>query len=142
MGATKTFDVVTKYTGALRPRHCYVRSDGSEGPSIEINVEDVEECREAASLLYALIFDAHDVVANEIFSSRTLSKREIAAQKNYRLLMAVMHRVKSQSVDRIAADLAKENDGLPPELKYGPTGTTSQSTMAKQIRRLIKATRR
>lgn len=127
MGTTKTFDIVSKDTDGLRTRYYYIRSDGSEGPSININVEDVEECREAASLLYALIFDVDDLglVANQIFSTRMLSKREIAAQKNYRLLIAVMHRVKSQSLDQIAADLAKENDGLPPELKYGPTGTTS-----------------
>jgi hypothetical protein len=44
----------------------------------------------------------------------------------------------SRSVEQVAAELAEENKSLPPELRYGPTGTTSPTTMAKQIRRLIK----
>jgi hypothetical protein len=47
------------------------------------------------------------------------------------------------SIDQVAAELAKENDTMPPEsheLRWGPTGTTSPSTMAKQIRRLLKNT--
>jgi hypothetical protein len=145
MVTTKIFgvDVVTKYTGALRPKQCYIRPDGSEGPSIEINVEDVEECKEAVSLLYAVILNDHGVVAaNEIFSKQMLSKRQIAADKNYQLLIAVMHRMKSQSIEKVAAEIAKENDSRPLELRYGPSGTTNPSVMAKQIRRLIKATRR
>jgi hypothetical protein len=39
---------------------------------------------------------------------------------------------------RLANDLAKKNETLPPERRYGPRGTTSPTTMLKQINRVLK----
>jgi hypothetical protein len=39
---------------------------------------------------------------------------------------------------RLANELAKKNETLPPERRYGPRGTTSPMTMLKQINRVLK----
>jgi hypothetical protein len=120
------------------------RHDGSVAASIELDAENIEACKETASLLHAMIRGHHGIaVANEIFSQQLVRKRQIANNKNYLLLNTALQRLgsTSMSIDQVAAELAKENDTMPPEsqeLRWGPTGTTSQSTMAKQIRRLIK----
>jgi hypothetical protein len=149
------------------------RHDGREVASIELDADNIETCKETASLLYTTIFSHHGAAAaNEIFSKQILSKRQIAEQKNFDLLHTALRRLtgrpptwhigeprpeldgwqevtdeagfadtQSRSVEQVAAELAKENDTMPPEsyeLRWGPTGTTSQTTMAKQIRRLIK----
>jgi hypothetical protein len=55
--------------------------------------------------------------------------------------MVAFRKHKQLSVDRVATKLAKENEALPRERRHGPTGTTSTTTMAKQIRRLSKLMR-
>jgi hypothetical protein len=147
MGATKTYGaVIQNCTGRYDDRSSYYYARvgyESGGPSIVINLEDIEDCKEAVSLLYKLIFNDHSpAVANELFSQQILSKRQLAADKNYQLLITVMHRMKSQSIEKVAAEIAKENESRPLALRHGPSGTTNPSVMAKQIRRLIKATRR
>jgi hypothetical protein len=150
------------------------RHDGREVASIELDADNIEACKETASLLYTTIFSRHGAAAaNEIFYKQILSKRQIAEQKNFDLLHTALQRLsgrppiwhlgeprpeldgwwhevtdeagfadtQSRSVEQVAAELAQENDTMPPEsheLRWGPTGTTSQTTMAKQIRRLIK----
>ena len=101
MRTPKTYgDVIQKYTGRYddRSSYYYARADGSGGPSIVINLEDIEDCKETVSLLYRLIFDDHSpAVANELFSQQILSKRQSAADKNYLLLIAVMRRAKNRA---------------------------------------------
>ena len=70
------------------------------------------------------------------------NKRQLAEQKSYRLLTTALQRLcepnfakngepRARTIEQVAAELAEENKSLPPELCYGPTGTTSQTTMAK-----------
>jgi hypothetical protein len=139
-------------------------SDVSAAASIELDAANIEECEAAASQLYTMILSQHGPgVANKIFSQHLFDKREIARHKNFRLLSTALQRLsggtplrqkfeanfveqleinfadtQSRSVEQVAAELAKENDSLPNELRYGPSGTTNPSVMAKQIRRLIK----
>ena len=135
-----------------RKLHKSWRHDGGDGPAIEgltieMDAEDIEECRQAATLVYAAICSRHGAaIANEIFSQQLVRKRQGADHKNYLLLNTALQRLSrstSMSIDQVAAELAKENDTMPPEsheLRWGPTGTTSPSTMAKQIHRLMKNT--
>jgi hypothetical protein len=126
-----------------RRRYSHQLPDGSFGASIEMDAEDIEECRWAAFLLYTTILGVHGRgMANEIFSQQVMTKRQIKKQKNYRLRKIALRFLKdpqSQSVEKVAARLVEINKSRPPEVRYGPTGTTSVATMAKQIGRLLKA---
>jgi hypothetical protein len=124
-----------------RRRYSYPLPDGSFGASIEFDAEDIEDCKETAFLLYTTILSVHGKdVANEIFSQRLMTKRQTAAQKNYRLLKLALRLLSgSRSVEQVAIEIVEINKSRPREVRYGPTGTTSPTTMAKQIRRLMKA---
>jgi hypothetical protein len=141
----------------------------AEAWSIELDVENIEACGNIASTLYRIIKTYHGATAaNEIFSQQMLNRRQVAEEKNFRLLHTALRRLRngppfvekgplsgwkeamkqleadftgtwSRSVEQVAAELVEENKTLPKELRYGPSGTTvSQTAMAKQIRRLIK----
>jgi hypothetical protein len=63
---------------AERKLHRNLRA-GDKGVSIELDAENIDECKEAASLLYATIFSHHGTaIANEIFSQQLVRKRQRA----------------------------------------------------------------
>ena len=102
---------------------------------IEFDVKDLAECNLVASDLYEMIEREHGpIIAQRIFSNVTPTKRRLAFNKNVGLMVA-FRKHKQLGVDQVATKLAKENEALPRERRYGPTGTTSPTTMAKQIRR-------
>jgi hypothetical protein len=108
---------------------------------IEFDVKDLGQCNLVVSDLYEMIERQHGrVIARRIFSKATPTKRGLAFNKNVDL-MVVYRKNKQLGVDRVATKLAKENEALPHERRYGPTGTTSPATMAKQIRRQLKRMR-
>jgi hypothetical protein len=110
-------------------------------PKIEFNVKNEAECKFVLWDLYEMIEEEHGpVVARRIFSEVTPTKRRLAFNKNVGLMVA-FRKHKQLGVDQVATKLAKENEALPRERRYGPTGTTSSPTMAKQIRRLSKLMR-
>jgi hypothetical protein len=105
---------------------------------IEIDPKDIKACAAAAVMLYAMMREHHGTAAaNEIMNRPLLTKRDAADLKNYELLKAADG---DRSVEEVATELAERNKSLPRELRYGPTGSTSPSTLAKQIRRLRKNT--
>jgi hypothetical protein len=105
-----------------------------------IDVKDVVSCEFAVDALYALVQRHHGrVTAQNLFGAKVLTKRGRAGQKNFYLMVAYARMKKP--VDRVAAELAEDNKTLPPEERWGPTGSTSQSTMAKHLRREIKKMR-
>jgi hypothetical protein len=105
---------------------------------IEFDVKDLGQCNIVVSDLYEMIERQHGpVIAQRIFSAASPSKRRLAFNKNV-ALMLVYRKNKHLGVDQAATKIAKENEALPPERRYGPTGTTSPTTMAKQIRRQLK----
>jgi hypothetical protein len=110
-----------------------MKTDGTL--KIELNAKDIEACKLAVLQLYAAIQVHHGIPsANKVMTQFLLSKRNIAAMKNYHLLRAS----EGKSAEQAAAELAEQNKSLPRQSRYGPTGTTSPSTLATQIRRLRK----
>jgi hypothetical protein len=108
--------------------------------SIKFDLKDVEACKKAVTQLYTAIIEYQGIAAaNEVMKTPLLSKRDIATFKNARLLMATRG-YGYRSVEQAAAEIAERNKSLPNELRYGPTGSTSPSTLAKQIRRLLTNT--
>jgi hypothetical protein len=97
-------------------------------------VDDLEQCEQAVFWLHKLIEDKHGLAtAQHLFTRRALTKRRLAAHKNARLIAEYISR--GSSVDKVAAELAGENNKLARDDRHGPTGTTSPATMARQIRR-------
>jgi hypothetical protein len=97
------------------------------------DAKDIEACKAAALQLYAVISHFHGIPsANKVMTQFLQSKKNMAAMKNYRLLRAS----EGKSAEQAAVELAEVNKNLPRNQRFGPTGTTSPSTLAKQIRRL------
>ena len=103
--------------------------------NIEFDVKDLGQCNLVVSDLYEMIEREHGpIIAQRIFSNVTPTKRRLAFNKNV-ALMVIYRQNKQLGVEGVATKLAKENEALKREQRYGPTGTTSPTTMAKQIRR-------
>jgi hypothetical protein len=108
---------------------------------IEFDVEDLAQCNLVAQDLYEMIEQEHGpIIAQGVFSNVTPTKRRLAFNKNVRLMVA-FRKHEQLGVQQAATKLAEENKGLPRERRYGPTGTTSSPTMAKQIHRLLELMR-
>jgi hypothetical protein len=102
---------------------------------IEFDVKDLGQCNLVVSDLYEMIERQHGpIIAQRIFFRATPTKRRLAFNKNVDL-MVTYRKNEKLGVEKAAAKLAKENEALPRERRHGPTGTTSATTMAKQIRR-------
>ena len=103
--------------------------------NIKVDLKDVEACRDAIDHLCTKIWDRHGVVAvNEIMAGMLFSKQDVGVLKNVQLLKEAHGR----DVEEVARELAERNRSLPPQLKYGKSGTENPATMATQIRRLQK----
>jgi hypothetical protein len=108
---------------------------------IDFDVKDLAQCHLVAQDVYEMIEQEHGpIIAQRIFSSVTPTKRRLAFNKNVRLMVA-FRKHEQLGVHQAAAKLAEENKALSGERRYGPTGTTSSSTMAKQIHRLLELMR-
>jgi hypothetical protein len=108
---------------------------------IEFDVKDLSQCNLVVSDLYEMIERQHGpIIAQRIFFRATPTKRRLAFNKNVDL-MVTYRKNKQLGVEKVAAKLAKENETLSRERRHGPTGTTSATTMAKQIRRQLKQMR-
>jgi hypothetical protein len=105
---------------------------------IEFDVKDLSQCYIVVSDLYEMIEQQHGpVIAQRIFSQTTPTKRRLKFNKNV-ALMVVYRKNKQLGVERVAKKLAEKNEALPRERRYGPSGTTSPTTMATQIRRQLE----
>jgi hypothetical protein len=107
--------------------------------SIILNTRDIKHCQQVAHLIGSVTAMCHGIHAAESIMRKAVpTKRQIQADKNYVLLQAAKGRI----AEKAAVDLAEQNKSLPHDQRYGPTGTTSASTMAQQIRRLRKKQKR
>jgi hypothetical protein len=108
--------------------------------TIEVALKDIESCKQAVEMLHTGILLYHGMdTANKTLAKAQNSKRQIKDNMNIYLLCEVEDRLRGgASIEQVAADLAKRNETLPQKERLGPTGTTTPSTMATQIRRLKK----
>jgi hypothetical protein len=104
---------------------------------IDFNVKDIEVCRYIVWALRTKIEEEHGHPATRrIFTEMIRTKRNLAAEKN--LTLMVLYISSGLSVEKFATVLAKKNKTFPPGRRYGPTGSTNPTTIAKQIRRQKK----
>jgi hypothetical protein len=98
----------------------------------------LQSCRRAILQLCAVIEDHHSptVLRHLVVGAIPLDGRDLQLANNDRLLVKYMR--SGLSIRKCAAMLAEKNKSLPPDLRYGPTGTTNAETLEKQIRRLKK----
>jgi hypothetical protein len=132
------------------PSECYSvpLADLRWFPSIELDVDDREQCEQAVFWLHKLIEDKHGLAtAQHLFARRALTKTRLAAHKNARLIAEFICRksrlgrkYEKSAVYKVAAELAEENKKnktRPLKDKHGPSGSTSAATMARQIKRQL-----
>ena len=107
---------------------------------IEFDVKNLAQCNLVVSDLYEMIEREHGpIIAQRIFSNVTPTKRRLAFNKNVDLMIA-FRKHEQLGVEQAATKLAKENEALPRERRYGPTGTTSAATMSGAASRWRRST--
>lgn len=123
---------------------------------LAIEIEDVtnpEACASALERLYDAIQKHHGhAAAQGLFLSGHIGypskypteKERLHIQENiyrrpedFRLALE-FYAMPKPNKDKLAEDLARKNETLPKEERYGPRGTTSPTTMLKQIKRVLK----
>jgi hypothetical protein len=105
-----------------------------------LNIQNVYQCALAVARLYEAVEGAHgEAAARRMFAlyGNNLTPRQIAERKNAELMLALVHMPKPNK-QKLAVDLARKNETLPREKRYGPRGSTSPATMLKQIERVLK----
>jgi len=127
-----------------------------------IEIEDVTSlgaCAEALVRFYDAIQERHGhkaamdlfLQASNGYPDRYADHEEYCAIRNYeriklnvwiapddfRLALEFFAMPKPNK-EKLAADLARKNETLPKEQRYGPRGTSSPTTMLKQIGRVLK----
>jgi hypothetical protein len=109
-------------------------------PTIEIDAKDIETCRLAVWALYETIETFHgEKEARRLFAryGRDLTGTFIRERKNARLVMEYLT-MSEPDPQKLAEELAKKNESLPQEKRYGPRGSINVETMRKQIKRALK----
>jgi len=98
----------------------------------------------AAKLFSEISKDLGAADAQRIFTSisvpRTPNQERVL--RNAQLLTSLDAMMPKPNVGKLARQLAKANETLPVELRYGPRGTTDQLVMDKHIRRLRERRRK
>jgi hypothetical protein len=127
---------------------------------IEVDTKDIKACEFAALKLYIAMERYHgSAAANEVMNRTLRGKQQLKYRKNLVLLTTALRRLRAaattesaeefaaahakgftwdRSVEQVAAEIAAENKSRPIEARYGPSGSTTTSTIAKQIRRLLR----
>jgi hypothetical protein len=102
---------------------------------------DLWECEQAAYKVFCAIMQLHGKTeARRIFLKFGCppSARKIKQIKNELLLLSLDRMKPKPTVQRLARELAKENETLPQNERHGPRGSTNQASMDKHIRLLLK----
>ena len=112
----------------------------ARGPSIQIpDIKDVLICQVAIDGLYDMIESFHgEVGARRMFApyGRALTPADIRERKKRQLAIAYFSMSKPNR-QKLAEDLAKKNEVLPQEKRFGPRGSTSIVAMRRQIDRVL-----
>jgi hypothetical protein len=105
---------------------------------ISFDPRNLEDYRYAIRQLRMAILLHHgpDTLRRLLKEETPSTKRAVQEARNDRLL-AVYFRSRL-SIRKCAAKLAEKNKSLPPEYRFGPTGSTSAETLEKQISRQMK----
>jgi hypothetical protein len=114
-------------------------------PSLRIRrANRLVESRFAAAELFHELWTRHgEAEARRIFAEigRPSTAKMLAEIKNFKLLFLHDNMEPKPNVQKLARQLAKENEALPEEDRHGPRGTTDPQTLDKHIRRLIRERR-
>jgi hypothetical protein len=109
-------------------------------PSITIpDVKDVSMCKMAVESLYEMIEQFHgEKEARGMFAryGRPLTPADIRERKKVQLAIAY-HFMSKPNRQKLAEELAKQNEALPREKRFGPRGSTSVVAMRRQIDRVL-----
>ena len=118
--------------------------------SIEIeDIKDKRACLLAIRKLYSALEEHYGrIEANTIWLFKLdplrweLEKKFVGASHRFQDedlgLVLEYYAMPNPSKRKLATDLAKKNETLPPEERYGPNGTTDPDTMHQQIKRVFR----
>jgi hypothetical protein len=104
------------------------------------SIETLSGAARHALMLFLEISERHgEQQARRLFLK--WAKPPTARQKAEIINWSLLHRfdaMKAPNVQKMAREIAEENRSLPPEKRQGPRGSTSEHTLDKHIRRLLK----